>query len=89
MSDYDTDTWTSDDLRAGEDAQQHPWRHPINIGHLVMGLAFLGLVAIWGLWSPASSPTTTSAGCCRSRGSSPAAPACVATALAARRSAAS
>ena len=24
-------------------------RHPINIGHLVMGIAFLGLVAIWAL----------------------------------------
>lgn len=25
--------------------------HRVNIGHLVMGLAFLGLVAVWGLWS--------------------------------------
>jgi hypothetical protein len=24
-------------------------RHPVNVGHLVMGLAFLGLVAIWAL----------------------------------------
>ena len=24
-------------------------RHPINIGHLVMGLAFLGIVGIWAL----------------------------------------
>ena len=24
-------------------------RHPVNIGHLVMGLAFLGLVAVWAL----------------------------------------
>ncbi len=33
------------------DAEQreHPWRHPVNIGHLVMGLAFLGLVVIWAL----------------------------------------
>lgn len=23
--------------------------HPINIGHLVMGLAFLGIVGVWGL----------------------------------------
>ena len=22
--------------------------HPVNVGHLVMGLAFLGLVAVWG-----------------------------------------
>lgn len=24
-------------------------RHPVNIGHLVMGLAFAGLLAIWAL----------------------------------------
>lgn len=24
-------------------------RHPVNIGHLVMGLAFVGLVGIWSL----------------------------------------
>lgn len=24
-------------------------RHPVNVGHLVMGIAFLGLVGIWGL----------------------------------------
>lgn len=24
-------------------------RHPVNIGHLVMGVAFLGLVGIWAL----------------------------------------
>lgn len=24
-------------------------RHPLNIGHLVMGIAFLGLVAVWAL----------------------------------------
>jgi hypothetical protein len=24
-------------------------RHPVSIGHLVMGLAFLGLVGVWGL----------------------------------------
>lgn len=26
-------------------------RHPVNTGQLVMGLAFLGLVGIWALWS--------------------------------------
>lgn len=25
-------------------------RHPVNVGHLVMGLAFLGLAAVWALW---------------------------------------
>ncbi|MEI5672049.1 MULTISPECIES: hypothetical protein [unclassified Nocardioides] len=24
-------------------------RHPVNVGHLVMGLAFLGLVAVWAV----------------------------------------
>ena len=24
-------------------------RHPVNVGHLVMGLAFIGLVGIWSL----------------------------------------
>jgi hypothetical protein len=27
----------------------HSARHPVNIGHLVMGIAFLGLVGIWSL----------------------------------------
>lgn len=26
-------------------------RHPVNTGQLVMGLAFLGLVAVWALWT--------------------------------------
>lgn len=26
-----------------------PGRHPVNVGHLVMGLAFLGLLAIWAV----------------------------------------
>ena len=25
--------------------------HAVNIGHLVMGLAFLGMVGIWALWT--------------------------------------
>jgi hypothetical protein len=24
-------------------------RHPVNVGHLVMGLAFLGLLVVWAL----------------------------------------
>ena len=24
-------------------------RHPVNIGHLVMGIAFLGMVAVWAV----------------------------------------
>jgi hypothetical protein len=29
--------------------EQDSGRHPVNIGHLVMGIAFLGLVGIWAL----------------------------------------
>ena len=34
------------------DRRPGPWaagRHPVNTGHLVMGLAFLGMVGIWAL----------------------------------------
>ncbi|HEY0950767.1 hypothetical protein [Nocardioides sp.] len=31
-------------------ASQRPsGRHPVNVGHLVMGIAFLGLVGVWAL----------------------------------------
>jgi hypothetical protein len=35
-----------------EPSESRSWaagRHPVNIGHLVMGVAFLGLVVIWAL----------------------------------------
>lgn len=32
-----------------ETTQSPAGRHPVNIGHLVMGLAFLGLVAVWAV----------------------------------------
>lgn len=38
-----------DDLRHPGAPDQHPWRHPLNVAHLVMGLAFLGLVVVWAL----------------------------------------
>jgi len=25
------------------------WRHPVNTGHLVMGIAFAGILAVWAL----------------------------------------
>ena len=31
--------------------EPHAGRHPVNTGQLVMGLAFLGLVAVWALWT--------------------------------------
>ena len=27
------------------------WRHPVNIGHLVMGTAFAGTVIVWAIFS--------------------------------------
>lgn len=38
---YGTSDSTTVDRRSG-------W-HPVNVGHLVMGIAFLGLVGIWAL----------------------------------------
>jgi len=40
-----TDTTTYDDHRPSG-------RHPVNVGQLVMGLAFLGLVAVWAIVVP-------------------------------------
>ena len=49
-----TDSTTTYDATEGlvpEPAPAEPpsGRHPVNIGHLVMGLAFAGLVVIWAL----------------------------------------
>jgi hypothetical protein len=30
-------------------AERQTGRHPVNVGHLVMGIAFLGLVGVWAL----------------------------------------
>ena len=32
-------------------AAESPW-HPVHVSHLVMGLAFLGLVAVWAIVVP-------------------------------------
>ncbi len=34
---------------ATEAPQRESGRHPVNVGHLVMGIALLGLVAVWAL----------------------------------------
>jgi hypothetical protein len=31
------------------EAERPSGRHPVNVGHLVMGIAFLGLVGVWAL----------------------------------------
>src|SRR3954463_12737656 len=33
----------------GYEAEKQSGRHPVNVGHLVMGIAFLGLVGVWAL----------------------------------------
>ena len=30
-------------------SERESGRHPVNVGHLVMGIAFLGLVGIWAI----------------------------------------
>lgn len=32
------------------DDEQQGGFHPVNIGHLVMGVALVGLVGVWALW---------------------------------------
>jgi hypothetical protein len=51
MSDHDTTTSPegAGTLRAG--------LHPVNVGHLVMGVAFLGLAIIWALIESGTEPT--------------------------------
>lgn len=29
--------------------EKQPGRHPVNVGHLVMGIAFLAMVGVWAL----------------------------------------
>ncbi len=57
MNEYD-ETTAYDDLygdphESDDTATRSPvtdsWRHPVNVGHRVMGLAFLGLVLVWAL----------------------------------------
>ena len=44
-NDYDTETLPADDQASVTDT----WRHPVNVGHLVMGIAFAGMVLVWAL----------------------------------------
>lgn len=46
MSEQDTSPETEQEAGPGLWAEG---RHPVNVGQLVMGLAFLGLAAIWAL----------------------------------------
>ena len=47
---YDaTEALTPEPAPASDSGELPSGRHPVNIGHLVMGLAFAGLVVIWAL----------------------------------------
>ncbi len=53
MTDQPDETFTDDfePLQATESGPRNDsgW-HPVNIGHLVMGVAFLGLTGVWALF---------------------------------------
>jgi len=40
---YDTQPFEAEEPRGDS------WRHPVNVGHLVMGIAFAGMVLVWAL----------------------------------------
>lgn len=40
---------TDSDIRTDRPRAAHAWRHALNVGHLVMGIAFLGMVFVWAL----------------------------------------
>ena len=50
-SSYDTDLYGYDEPMVGPlDAPEKPSGfHPVNVGHLVMGVAFAGMVLVWAL----------------------------------------
>ena len=47
MNEYDETNSYDDQHDTGSVVDS--WRHPVNVGQLVMGLAFLGLVLVWAL----------------------------------------
>jgi hypothetical protein len=46
---YDTDSFETERLDDGPATGLDGWRHPVNVGHLVMGIAFAGMVLVWAL----------------------------------------
>ena len=46
MSDYDT--YDTQPFEA-EEPRTDSWRHPVNVGQLVMGIAFAGMILVWAL----------------------------------------
>ena len=47
---YDTDV-TTPPTESTTRSAAHSWRHPVNIGHLVMGTAFAGMVIVWAIFA--------------------------------------
>lgn len=45
---YDSDSFETQRIQDGP-ATADSWRHPLNVGHLVMGIAFAGMVLVWAL----------------------------------------
>ncbi|MEZ5095844.1 MAG: hypothetical protein R2731_06835 [Nocardioides sp.] len=45
------------DTTLTSDTTRERWTHPVHVGHLVMGLAFGGLVGIWAAIEYAAVPT--------------------------------
>ena len=45
---YDTDSFETERIQDGTGGPES-WRHPLNVGHLVMGIAFAGMVLVWAL----------------------------------------
>ena len=50
-SSYDTDVYGYDEPMVGplDAPERRSGRHPVSIGHLVMGVAFAGMVLVWAL----------------------------------------
>lgn len=54
----ETTTTTGPTTTPGTAPERPRWTHPVHIGHLVMGLAFAGLVGVWAAIEYGAVPTT-------------------------------
>ena len=49
MSEHETYRYDTDSFETERIQETESWRHPLNVGHLVMGIAFAGMVLVWAL----------------------------------------
>lgn len=49
MSEHETYRYDTDSFETERIQEPDSWRHPLNVGHLVMGIAFAGMVLVWAL----------------------------------------